>query len=280
LGSHIVVALLHAGHLVTVMSRNSAGAGALVESGAQLVQGALGDQSSIADFLAGHQAVIHNAIWWEDDDSETGAKDLQASAFLFEAAAKAGIEHLIYTSSTAVYRPFKALMTEEDELAPVDDYARTKAQSESILRGVSSLYGMKSSVVRAGPIVGPPAVPGGRVNPDRRILEMASLARTDADIAVRRGDGRQFVGASDLAQVYVRLLKRGIKGTFIAVAQEHITWEWIAREMVKSFGSSSRILAEGVKPEFVPRFDVGKLERELGVKFEAQSAVRELIRLL
>ncbi len=56
---------------------------------------------------------------------------------LWDAACKAGCEHLIHVSAGALYRPGRGLRTEDDELAPENDYEQSKADAEAVLPPVA-----------------------------------------------------------------------------------------------------------------------------------------------
>lgn len=275
IGTHIVAALLEAGDAITVYARDPSTMPASLRARVTMVAGPLEDLAAVRDAARGHDACIHNAVVWRDDDP-LGLDDVRASANVFLAAAEAGVEQLVYTSSTAVHKPYAAQMDETMRLAPTDAYGAAKASNELFLGAISHQTRMRCNVVRPGPTVGGPIVEDARVVPYPLIHELLERARRGDDLIVGKDEGRQFVAARDLAQVYVRLLRAGLNGmnrqTYLAVAREVVTWEEIARMAVQATGSRSRVVVEerGGKP-FV--FDTGKLERDLGVTLGAREAI-------
>lgn len=270
-GSHLVRELTSAGHSVTVLVRN-----ANLEfpyAGVELLNGHLEEFDFIESALPGHDALIHNALIWEDaEGSELEMRDTRASARLFVAAAEAGIEQIVYTSSTAVHRPFLPLMNEDSPTDSNDFYGATKRASEAFLSAVSHQFPVRCNLIRPGPVVGAPAFPGAAHKSDRRFQEFFRAARAGEDIRVLAGEGRQFIGVADLARLYVAVLTSGCnREAFIAVAHETIAWSAIAREVVRAVRSTSQVIEEETgMPGF--RFDVGKIERSFGFRFGALEA--------
>jgi len=272
IGTHIVAALLEAGDTVTIYARDPAAMPASLRARVASVRGELDDRSALLDAARGHDACIHNAVVWRDEDP-MGLDDVRTSANVFLAAAEAGIEQLVYTSSTAVHKPYAGRMDETVRLAPTDAYGAAKAANELFLGAISWQTTMRCNVVRPGPTVGGPSVEGARVVPYPQIEELVERARRGDDLVVGKGEGRQFVAARQLAQVYVRLLRAGVnRQCYLAVAREVVGWEEIARMAVAAHGSRSRVIVEerGAEP-FV--FDTAKLERELGLVLEARETI-------
>jgi UDP-glucose 4-epimerase len=272
IGTHVVATLLEAGDDVTVYARDVRTMPASLRARVAMVQGSLDDLAAVRDAARGHDACIHNAVVWRDDDP-MGVDDVRASTTVFLAAAEAGVEQLVYTSSTAVHKPYATHMDETTRLAPTDAYGAAKASNELFLGAVSWQTKMRCNVVRPGPTVGGPSVDGARVVPYPLVQELFQRARRGDDLVVGKDEGRQFVAAPALAQVYVRLLRAGVnRQTYLAVAREVVTWEEIARMAVEATGSRSRVVVEarGGAP-FV--FDTGKLERELGPLSGARAAI-------
>lgn len=266
IGSHIVAELLAQGDEVTILARNPSKIPSFLDlPGVTVVPGGLDDFAAIRLGLAGCDACIHNAIWWDEEPTELELKDVLASVRVFEAAAEAGVSHLIYTSSTAVHRPFRPSMNEEQRLTPTDFYGATKAASEVFLSAFAYQTSMRCSVIRPGPTIGGAAVPGGPVKVDRRIQSMIDAASRDEDIWVAKHDGRQFIAAKDLAKVYSAILRNPGDSrfeTYLAVAKDFVTWEDIALRIVASRASSSQVIVEDTGLSPTPDlFDAGKIDR-------------------
>src|SRR5262249_34593282 len=151
IGTHIVKALLEAGDDVTVLARDPNKMPDELRSKVTMVRGALDRHDEIRDAARGHDACIHNAILWRDEDDEVGIDDVRAAVNVFRAASEARLEQLVYTSSTAVHKPYAPQMNETSRLAPTDFYGAAKASNEIFLGAFASQTSMRCNVIRPGP---------------------------------------------------------------------------------------------------------------------------------
>ena len=281
IGAHIVLELLKRGHDITVLTRDLTKAPRFSESPRlrlRYVEGSLDDTYVIQDALLRQDAIIHNAVIW-DDKVEDNANDNVLAALRLWSSSGGGVKRFLYTSSTAVHRPFTNHMSEKDNLDPTDIYGVTKSTCEML---ISKMKMDQACIIRPGPTIGLPAWDGGKVNCDLRFHQFIESARKDEPIEVVRNDGRQFIHASDLAKVYaIALESRRPFEIYLAVATDFITWEEIAHMVVKETDSKSQVVAtdEGLTPEPF-RFDVSKLDRDFGLSFTCRDKMPDFIRYL
>lgn len=279
-GAHVVRALCAEGAAVSALVRDPRRAAHLSAlPGVALLPGDLTAPPTWRPSLAGHDACVHLALLWGDAADDLALADLRASAALFEAAAEAGVARFVYTSSAAVHRPWAPSMRASDPLRCADYYGATKASGEAFLSAVCHQHPMRGNVLRPGAVVGGPALPGAPVRIDRRIAAMIEAARRGDTLRVVRGEGRQFIGARELARLYVALLTRdAAHERFVAVAPEVIRWEEVAAEVVAHVGAGRVAVEEGdVAPA---AFDVSDTERRLGPIASARGELREALRAL
>lgn len=271
LGSHMVRRWSQDGHRITVLARDPSGSPGLASlSGVTLLRGALGDRALLGRTLPGHDVLVHNALVWGEPDDDLELEDVRAGARLFEAAGAAGVGLAIFTSSTAVHRPFLAEMDETSPVRPADYYAATKAAGELVLGAVARRAGMRYLVVRLAPVIGAPAFVGAPFKCDPRFLDIAQAARAGRDVVVRAGEGRQLIDAGQAAEVYARAVMASLEDeVIVAAAGDFVTWELVARRTITACASTSRVVLTGEGAAPPHRFDVGKLERTLGLRFEA-----------
>ena len=280
-GAHVVRALSEADCRVTVLARDPRHATALgALPGVTLLPGDLEDPAPWSAALAAHEACVHLALIWGDASDDLKLADLHACVRLFTLAAESGVEHLIYTSSTAAHRPWRPSMDAREALRSADWYGATKASGEAFLSAVCHQHAMRGNVLRPGTVVGGPAMPGAPVRIDRRIAAMIDDARRGEPLRVAARDGRQFIGASDLARLYVALLARdGNHERFVAVDPEVIPWRDVAAQVVEQVGTGGLVVDEGdaTTPAV---FDVRDTERNLGPIPSARPALRDALRFL
>ena len=281
-GAHVTRALVARGHQVTVLARDPGKIPSFVGAeGITLVRGDVRDARAVEAALPGHDALIHSALVWGDEPSELQLEDPRASIGVFRAAERAGVRRVVYTSSTAVHRPFEAVMNEDDALAPDDFYGVTKATGELALSAIAlsairERSGFAATIVRAGPVVGAPAAGDAPFKSDPRFEGFVAKARRGEPIVVARNDGRQLVAAPDLARVHVAALERESgRETVVAVARELTTWESIARETVRQVGAGDVVVEDTGLPPRPWWFDTARLERMLGSALTAETAVSE-----
>jgi len=76
---------------------------------------------------------------------------------LAEAAAQAGVSRFVFLSTVKVHGEFttRSPWTEESPIDPRDEYARSKANAEQILRALSASTGMETVIVRPPLVYGP-----------------------------------------------------------------------------------------------------------------------------
>lgn len=276
LGLHLVRALLDAGHDVTALVRSPARLGPLAgEKRLAVAEGTLEEMPRVAAALAGHDACLHAAILWGEPGTEWELRDTAAAAQLFDAAGRAGVGRLLYVSSTAVHRPFRVSMSESDRLTTADCYGATKAAGELFLWAACATHGLAGLVLRPGPIVGPPLFEGGAFKSDARLAGLVDRARRGEPLHVLRGDGRQFVAATDVARVAVTLLESPrSQETYLCCSRDLATWESLARAAVEQTGSTSGIVIdEPPASHIVPHFDTGKLAIDFGFELDAAAAL-------
>lgn len=277
LGAHLVRVLAEEGHTLRVLTRSPSRAREL-QPYAQVHVGALQETAALQGWLRDHDALIHNALLWddvlpdaEDTQPELELEDTRVAIKLFDAAGKAGVKRVLLTSSVAVHRPFATSMSEASALAPSDAYGAIKASNEHFLSALGAMHGMTHHAVRVAPVIGPPAYEGAAFKCDRRFEALVQKAMRGEDIVVQRGDGRQFIGARDVARVYAALLHTEHEsGAWIGASQTMTTWASIAESIVQRMRSTSRVVELGEVPPH--DFETAKLAR-LGLRFDTQQVL-------
>ena len=146
IGSYVTMALVEQGHNVTILARNPQKVPALAAiPHIELVQGNLDDLDSFEQWLTGKDACIHVALnYTKRTGWEVLKDDTLPTVFMADMAAKTGVKHFIFTSSTAandnVYTPgadidddFKGVVYTSTKPHPATFYGATKAASEQFL---------------------------------------------------------------------------------------------------------------------------------------------------
>jgi UDP-glucose 4-epimerase len=169
IGSHMVWALLDAGEDVVVLDRLSTGFRWAVPDAARFYLGDVGDRKLLPEIFAENNidAVMHFAgsiavpqsmaqplDYYENNTSKT--------RLLAAAAVAAGIKHLVFSSTAAVYgeQPDDTPVLESAPTLPKNPYGQSKLMSELMLRDAAAAHDFRFVALRYFNVAG--ADPQGR----------------------------------------------------------------------------------------------------------------------
>ncbi|MBI1686407.1 UDP-glucose 4-epimerase GalE [Caulobacter hibisci] len=236
IGSHTCLRLAEAGFTPVVYDNLSNGWESFVQWG-PLEVGDINDATRLDEVLAKHRpaAVIHFAAFIEVGFSvaEPGsfyANNVGGSLTLIEAARRAGIDKLVFSSTCATYgAPVRVPMDETHPQAPLNPYGRSKLMVEEILRDMDRYKGFRSVALRYFNAAG--ADPEGRIGekhePETHAIPLAiATARGERDKFTLFGsdydtrDGtcvRDYIHVLDLADAHVAALRWLLAGKDSAV---------------------------------------------------------------
>ena len=230
IGSHAVKELVGAGQQVVVYDNLSAGhrvaAELAVGGGGRLVQGDIRDTQHLLETLraANIEAVMHFAAWLSVGDSVKDpigyyANNVTGALSVLEAMVGAGVKHLVFSSTAAVFgNPERTPITEDHPKRPINTYGETKLAVERALGHFERAYGLRSIALRYFNAAG--ADPAGQLGEDHD-PELHVIPRA-IDAALGRGsfqvfgedyetpDGtclRDYIHVTDLATAHVLALK-------------------------------------------------------------------------
>ena len=281
IGSHVAVRLARAGHTVVATGRDPRKVPALAQvKGVSLARLDLADPQGFAAPLEGADALVHVALGWGDSGPDLLAADTAASVGLLEAAWRGGVRRFLYTSSTAAVGELEPVNDERRPPSPEDLYGATKAATEMFCRAYARVHGLLVHVIRPGTVFGEPVVPGARSQPDQRFAAIGRAVREGRPVKLVRHDGAQFLHATDLAEVALRLLDHPARFSLHhALARDWVSWEEVARLAMEEAGREVPVVLEDRgRPAAPCRFDVSRLERDLGLSFGNAERLREHVR--
>ena len=174
IGSHMVWHLTDAGEDVIVLDNFSTGFDWAVPPEARIVAGDCADEVLLARIFAEDRidAIIHFA--GSLIVPESVAEPLRyylnntvKSRALIESAVKAGVPHIIFSSTAAVYgTPAVFPVPEDAPLAPESPYGRSKLMTEMMLADASAAHGFSYAALRYFNVAG--ADPKGRTGESTR----------------------------------------------------------------------------------------------------------------
>ncbi len=228
LGSAVVRALLADGTAVRALVRPGSDRRNLEGLDVAIVDGDLTDRESLLRAAARCAAVFHVAadyrLWVADPRPMYGA-NVEGSVNVLEAAAAAGVERMVYTSSVAVLG-INADRTPADEDTPVrvDDmvghYKRSKFLAEQAVRKRAEELGFPVVTVNPSTPIGPRDI---KPTPTGRILLDAAAGRMPAFVDT----GLNLVHVDDVAQGHLAALKAGTAGQRYILGGDDFTLQQI-----------------------------------------------------
>jgi UDP-glucose 4-epimerase len=169
IGSHMVLALLDAGHEeIVVLDDLSTGFDWAVPEGVKLVIGDVADQALVAETIRVHRidALAHFAAKIVVPESVSDPlgyylANTVKTRSLVEAAVRAGVKHVIFSSTAAVYgEPEVVPVPENLPLKPINPYGRSKLMSEWMIADAAVAHGFSYVILRYFNVAG--ADPEGR----------------------------------------------------------------------------------------------------------------------
>ena len=286
IGSYVAMELAKHRHHVTILARNRNKIPALnkVEQ-IEIVPGDFSDFTLIGKLLEGQDACILVALKYRGQSGrEVLLDDTLPTVAISDLAVKAGVEQLIYTSSTAVHDSFYTgtggsvqgnRVTVADKPYPATFYGATKAASENYLIAQSFQSSMRVNIIRPGYTFGNPVVTGG----GSRFHNIVSSALLGRDIEVDKNDGTQFIWAGDLARLYTAVLHSAVnRKVYFGLSSHFTTWQAVAEETVRRVGSNSQIHVKNPnrKDEGLI-WDVSDMKSDFGLEFDSWYKIVEHI---
>lgn len=152
IGTQLVHSLLARGEEVRVLDHNPA------LPGATSFRGDLRERDLVERAVEGATLIYHLAAEHRDNVQPVSLYDeinVDATRHLAEAAARAGVRTIVFTSSVAVYGLDVGIPSEDTPPQPFNDYGRTKLEAEQVIRGwADAAPGRRAIIVRPSVVFG------------------------------------------------------------------------------------------------------------------------------
>ncbi|GAC1667535.1 MAG: UDP-glucose 4-epimerase GalE [Candidatus Limnocylindrales bacterium] len=223
-GSVSVERLLTAGHDVVILDDLSTGHRASVTLAASLEVGSYGDPGTIADVLTRTRidAILHCAarsLVGESvrDPARYYRDNVAGGIVLLEAARRAGVGRVVFSSTAAVYGvPDTTPITETAPLVPINPYGETKRTFEAALRFFGEAYGLRSVALRYFNVAGATETNGERHDPETHLIPNLLRAAETGEAVTLFGDDyptpdgtciRDYIHVADLADAHLAALE-------------------------------------------------------------------------
>ncbi|MEL1249143.1 UDP-glucose 4-epimerase GalE [Aurantiacibacter gilvus] len=227
IGSHAVLALRDTGWPVSVIDNLVTGFRFAVPDGVPFYEGDIADGELLARIFTEQQigAVMHFAgsvVVPESVEEPLKYYDNNTakSRALIEAVVKAGVPHVIFSSTAATYGiPDVAAVTEDTPRAPINPYGWSKLMTEQMLADTAAAHAMNYCALRYFNVAGadPQARSGQSTAGATHLIKVAVEAATGqresvsvygTDYDTPDGTGvRDYIHVSDLAAAHVLALE-------------------------------------------------------------------------
>ncbi|MEO6247741.1 MAG: UDP-glucose 4-epimerase GalE [Sphingomicrobium sp.] len=228
IGSHAVLALRDSGWAVVVLDDESNSTGVLVPDGVPYVRGSIADRSLVAALLRDHPigAIMHFAGSMLVAESVTDPlkyyrNNTVATLVLLEEAVAAGVAHVVFSSTAAIYGAPERLPIEEgDPKLPINPYGVSKWMTEQMLADAARVHAFNYAALRYFNVAGAdPALRAGQIGKtSTHIVKIATEAALDkrphvdvfgTDYPTPDGSCvRDYIHVSDLAAAHVAALEK------------------------------------------------------------------------
>ncbi len=155
IGSVVAESLIEAGNSVTIYDSLVTGHKAAIPQAAEFIQADLADKVALGNALASQSfdALLHFAAFIEagesmQDPGKYFQNNLVKSLGLLEAAHRAGVGKVVFSSTAAVYKSSDSPLTEDSPLGPTNVYGTTKLMIEGSLDWYSKVHGIHYAALR------------------------------------------------------------------------------------------------------------------------------------
>jgi UDP-glucose-4-epimerase GalE len=230
IGSHTVRLLLRQGHDVTVVDNLSKGYRHNVPP-ERLHEMDLADTKALAQLMAETEceAVIHFAAFIAVGESMREparyfTNNVGGSLSLLDAMVRAGVKHIVFSSTAAVYgNPDSTPILESFPIRPVNAYGESKVMVETLLRWFDEIHHLTSVCLRYFNASGadPEGVLGEEHEPETHLIPLLLQAVQTGQPVTVFGDDyptpdgtciRDYIHVYDLAQAHILAVEYLIAG--------------------------------------------------------------------
>jgi UDP-glucose 4-epimerase len=213
IGSHLVEALLGAGHVVRVLDNFSTGSRdnlAPVRDRVEVIPGDITDEETVHIAMREVEVVFHQAALASvprsvADPLATHRACVDGTLFVLQAAREAKVRRVVYAASSSAYGNTERLpKSEADPTNPLSPYAVAKLAAEQYCAAFTSVYGLETVRLRYFNVYGPRQTPD---SPYAAVIPLFIQALSEGHSPLIHGDGEQsrdFTYVADVVQANLR----------------------------------------------------------------------------
>lgn len=191
---------------------------------AEIVEADMRDRPVLAEAMAGCRYLFHVAAdyrLWAPDPEEIVRNNFLGTRMVMEAALKAGIERIVYTSSVATLKTRIDPVPVDETCRHTEDsaigaYKRSKLVAERLVEAMVTLEGLPAVIVNPSTPIGPRDI---KPTPTGRIIVEAATGRIPAFVDT----GLNLVHVDDVAEGHLLALEKGRIGESYILGGEDVS---------------------------------------------------------
>lgn len=213
IGSHLVDALVDAGHRVRVLDDFSTGKRENLRGmldRIDLIEGTITSPTIVQSAVKGTRCIFHLAAVPSvqrsvEDPSLSHETCATGTLHVLDAARREGIQRVVYAASSSAYGDIPGTVRKEtDALTPLSPYAAAKLAGEHYCRCFGAVYGLETVRLRFFNIFGPRQ---DAQSPYSGVIALFIAAMAAGEVPTIYGDGlqsRDFTYVSNAVQALMR----------------------------------------------------------------------------
>src|SRR3984957_20658559 len=235
-GAAVARAALTRGFHTRVLMRPNSNRANVAGLDVEPVEGDMRDAESMTKAMSGARYLFHVAAdyrLWARDPSEIERNNLNGARATMEAALKAGVERVVYTSSVAALKPGSGEAVDETSRhtpqSAIGAYKRSKLAAEREVERLIACENLPAVIVAPSTPIGPRDI---KPTPTGRIIVEAAAGRMPAFVDT----GLNLVHVEDVAEGHFLALEKGRVGENYILGGEDILLQVMLADIAQLTG--------------------------------------------
>ncbi len=236
-GAAVARHFLAAGYTVRCLVRPNSDRRNILDLNVELVEGSLEDEASLISSVKGCEGLLHVAAdyrIWVPKPQQMYQANVVGTSMLMEAALKAGVKRIVYTSSVATLGNNKD-GSPADEDTPVTEadmigvYKHSKFLAEQVVQNMALEQKLPVVIVNPSTPIGPRDI---KPTPTGRIIVDSVRGRIPAYVDT----GLNVAHVDDVARGHLLAFQKGVAGQRYILGGENLSLEQILGMIAKQAG--------------------------------------------
>jgi dihydroflavonol-4-reductase len=235
-GSAVARALVRAGHPVRVLARPTSDRRNLAGLAVEVAEGSLDEPQTLAAAVKGCRYLFHVAAdyrLWVPEPAAMFRVNVAGTRALLLAAAEAGVERIVYTSSVAVLGIVPGGIADEETASRAEDmigpYKRSKFDAEQTVNELVVRRGLPAVIVNPSTPIGPGDI---KPTPTGRLIVQAARGRMPGYVDT----GLNVAHVEDVAIGHLLAARLGTVGRRYILGGENLALAEILGEVARVTG--------------------------------------------